>query len=78
MELVGKDLGFYQRKLKKFSIKTILNIFYQLIDIIEYVHSQGVVHRDFKPENMAVGLGNQACIVYLIDYGLSKIFKINN
>ena len=50
-------------------------LFDQLIDILEKIHSKGVVHRDLKPENILVGVGEEYNKLYLIDYGLSKFFK---
>ena len=47
-----------------------------MIDIIEYIHTKGIVHRDIKLDNFMMGI-NDPHQVYLIDYGLSKAY-INN
>ena len=47
-----------------------------MIDIIEYIHTKGIVHRDIKLDNFMMGI-NDPYQVYLIDYGLSKAY-INN
>ncbi len=42
----------------------------KLLDVIEYCHSQGVVHRDIKPDNIILRDGDPLAPV-LIDFGLS-------
>ena len=46
-----------------------------MLDAIEHVHSHGVLHRDIKPSNFAVGLPPQDGTVYLLDFGLARIFR---
>jgi casein kinase 1 len=46
---------------------------YQL-DRIEFVHSRGLVLRDIKPENFAMGVGEKSDMVYLFDFGLAKLY----
>ena len=41
---------------KKFSVKTVLMIGLQVIDRIEALHTIGYVHRDIKPDNLAIGI----------------------
>ena len=45
--------------------------FYQLINGVEYIHSQNIVHRDLKPENLLL-TENKA--LKIIDFGLSHPF----
>ena len=45
---------------------------------LQYIHSRNFLHRDLKPDNIAVGVGQKAGIVYLIDFGLSKQFRDAN
>ncbi|EAR83400.1 casein kinase (macronuclear) [Tetrahymena thermophila SB210] len=60
---------------RKFSLKTVLMIADQMIERIEYLHTNNFIHRDLKPSDFLIGLGKQADIIYLIDYGLAKKFR---
>ncbi|OBZ66471.1 Casein kinase I [Grifola frondosa] len=37
-------------------------------------HSRGVILRDIKPRNFAIGAGRRCGIAYLFDFGLAKLF----
>jgi casein kinase I family protein HRR25 len=75
LNLLGRDLAYYMWIHKKFSLKTVLMIADQTIGVIEAIHNRCVIHRDLKPENILLGRDNESHIVYLIDYGISKIYK---
>ena len=49
--------------------------FYQLINGLEYIHSENIVHRDLKPENLLLGKHN---ILKIIDFGLSNFCEVDN
>lgn len=74
MELIGEDLEVLKEKSegKKLSVKTSLMVGLQAVDRLEALHQIGFVHRDVKPDNMAVGLREQEKLVYLFDFGLAK------
>ena len=42
--------------------------------ILEYTHSESIVHRDLKLENIVLGIDSAFFQVHLIDFGLSKRF----
>ena len=49
--------------------------FYQLINGLEYIHSENIVHRDLKPENLLLG---KDYILKIIDFGLSNFCEPDN
>ena len=49
--------------------REIRNIFLQLLDLISYLHKNGIIHGDIKPENIIYDRNN----VYLIDFGSSIV-----
>ncbi|CAD8065708.1 unnamed protein product [Paramecium sonneborni] len=71
VELLGKDLGYYNRTYKQLSLKSGLQLLDQLLSVFKSVHQRGIVHRDLKPENIMMGKQNTS-IVYLVDFGVSK------
>ena len=76
MELLGPSLEDLLQFCKPcLSIKTVLMLADQMITRIEYVHSKNFLHRDIKPDNFIIGLGQKAHQVYVIDFGLSKKYR---
>jgi calcium/calmodulin-dependent protein kinase I len=49
-------------------------VMWQLLNAIEYIHSQDIVHRDLKPENLLLEREETDTKIKLTDFGLSKIF----
>ena len=50
----------------------VLDIFYQLFNGLNYIHSQGIVHHDVKPSNVFINLEtNGTLAVQLGDFGLA-------
>ncbi|CAD8153908.1 unnamed protein product [Paramecium pentaurelia] len=78
IQLLGKDLAFHFKQLKKFNLKSVLTIGIQAVNLLERAHSKGVIHRDLKPENMMLGVGNEISKLYLIDFGISKVYRDAN
>jgi casein kinase I family protein HRR25 len=78
INLLGPDLASYMKILKKFSLKTVLMLADHLIGILESVHNRSIIHRDLKPENILMGREDNSKNTYLIDFGISKIYRDSN
>lgn len=81
MDRLGDSLERCREKclLKKMSLKSVICIGLQMLRRIEMLHSNNLVHRDIKPENFLMGRDKKdRDILYMIDFGLSKLYKINN
>ena len=75
MPLLGKSLHEIQStKNFNFEFKDICLMAIQIIERIQWVHSQKIIHRDIKPDNFLIGLDDPN-ILYLIDFGLSKKYR---
>ena len=64
----GKDLNQLLKEEQPFPLDRSLKIARQLCEALDAAHSEGVVHRDFKPQNVLVGNNDQ---VYVSDFGLA-------
>uniref|UniRef100_A0A7N0ZS86 non-specific serine/threonine protein kinase n=1 Tax=Kalanchoe fedtschenkoi TaxID=63787 RepID=A0A7N0ZS86_KALFE len=79
MDLLGDSLeSLFRRCGGRLSLKTVLMLADQMLNIIEYMHSKSYVHRDIKPANFVMGLGDRSSQVFLIDFGLAKKFRDTN
>ena len=58
-----------------FSIKTILMLALQIFDRIKTFHSNWFLHRDLKPDNFLIGASRDPKTLFIIDYGLTKVYK---
>ena len=65
----GEDLHQLLQREGKLPLDRMLNIARQLCSALEAAHSEGVVHRDLKPQNVMLGKDDH---VFVTDFGLAK------
>jgi len=69
-----KKINELAEKDQSFSEKEAVKIFKQLMSAVSYCHSQGICHRDLKPDNIIFLSKDPDSTIKIIDFGLSKIF----
>lgn len=76
MEELGKSLFilFCNDCSCKFSVKTVLMILDQCLQLLQHAHQNNVYHLDIKDQNILVGTGTNNNRLYLVDFGLSLYF----
>ena len=73
--LSGGDLRYHIAKNKTFTEKETKFFISNLILSLEYIHSQKIIHRDVKPENLVL---DSKGYVRLTDFGVAKINEPDN
>ena len=72
--ICGGDIISFVRKRTKLNEVTSKFIFRQIIEALQYIHSQNIVHRDIKLDNILIDLSNN---IKICDFGVSKHIKKN-
>ena len=73
MECADTDLRKLLSKVPqsiKLSMGQVVNIFYNILCSMNFMHTAGIMHRDIKPANILL---NEDCSVRICDFGLSRI-----
>ena len=70
----GGNLQSFVRKRRKLSEKTAKIFYKQIIEGIKYIHSQNIVHRDIKLENILIDLNNN---IKICDFGVGIMINRN-
>ncbi|WKX90048.1 hypothetical protein Q1695_009131 [Nippostrongylus brasiliensis] len=80
MGLVGKSLEDLRKNVvgRNYSKSTGMQCAYQTLVAIGDLHDVGYLHRDIKPQNFAVGLGEQEKTIYMLDFGIARKFTVGN
>jgi serine/threonine protein kinase len=79
MQLLGPSLeDIFVKNNRKFTLSTVFAMAPQLIRLLEQLHGAGYIHRDIKPNNFLIGRDKNADQVYIMDFGLSKKYIMNN
>ena len=77
MEYVeGQTLAEYLKKKQSLSVEEALQMFIPICGALAYAHDHGVIHRDIKPGNimLAVGERDAANVVpKIVDFGIAKL-----
>jgi serine/threonine protein kinase len=71
MEFIpGDDLGkLLELRSQPFPVEQVIHWTDQLLDALHYLHTQSIIHRDIKPQNLKFVENNQ---IILLDFGLAK------
>uniref|UniRef100_A0AC35UES6 Protein kinase domain-containing protein n=1 Tax=Rhabditophanes sp. KR3021 TaxID=114890 RepID=A0AC35UES6_9BILA len=62
----------------KFGFESSVKLGLQMIDLLKGLHQSDLIHNDLKPENFVTSLDMTNQNVYIIDFGLTKNYKLQN
>lgn len=75
MSRLGPSLDkLYDRASRPWTMPTVCRVAAECLTLLKEVHHLGIVHRDIKPDNFAIGHGANAARIYIFDFGLSSQF----
>lgn len=74
-QVAGTSLRYLldeEKALKRLSVKQIKSVLAEMMEPVRYLHQNGIIHGDLKPENIAVCFpGSEEAQVKLLDLGLA-------
>ncbi len=74
----GNSLDYYGKRIKKHPVAWVIEMFYQLLIIVQYIHQRGYAHCDLKPQNILLRrppAANETPLPILIDFGSAAEVK---
>ncbi|KAF9231243.1 kinase-like domain-containing protein [Melanogaster broomeanus] len=75
MESLGPSLHNFFLQSSALSLPYVAKIGAQLVTHLEYVHSRNFIHRDVKPHNILMGVGDSRDTFFLIDFGIAQKYR---
>lgn len=78
MQLLGPSLeDLFNKYNKKLKLSTVFMLADQLIYLLQQLHKTEYIHRDIKPNNFLIGRDKNIAQLYMMDFGLSKKYMLN-
>ena len=74
----GNSLDHYRKEIKDYPVIWIVELFYQLLTVVQYIHKNGYAHGDLKPQNIMLRhkpATNEVPMPVLIDFGSATNVK---
>ncbi|EGD73860.1 CK1/TTBK protein kinase [Salpingoeca rosetta] len=80
MQLLGRNVSTLRKKARgqAFDMPTTVHVARDMLRALEDLHRRGIVHRDVKAGNFAVGINSEWNRVFAIDFGLARFFREND
>lgn len=73
MDLLGHSVDeLFKSSGERGAVRTTVQLGVQVLARLEDIHSRGYLHKDIKPANCLMGRKDNAALLFLIDFGLSK------
>ncbi|KAI4330096.1 hypothetical protein MLD38_028403 [Melastoma candidum] len=72
-EIIRHHRDKVNQSINQYTVKSLL---WQLLNGLNYLHSNWIIHRDLKPSNILVmGEGEEQGVVKIADFGLARIYQ---
>jgi serine/threonine protein kinase len=79
MKLLGKSLTDVLEDANGIlDLGTVMKMGYDITHSMEKIHNTGIIHRDIKPDNFMFGCDENRSRLYVMDFGLSKLWLQND
>uniref|UniRef100_A0A6C0E3N8 Protein kinase domain-containing protein n=1 Tax=viral metagenome TaxID=1070528 RepID=A0A6C0E3N8_9ZZZZ len=78
MPLLDMTLSTMRKTYGKMEWINVMKIGIQMIRRLQFIHTKELIHRDIKPDNWLFGRGEHSHILYLVDFGFCKRYRLPN